>query len=65
MDESLLDLPNGSVITTPFPDMEGNVAERASDGGWLVTGETTLFTSAELLDAMDSPFHVLRRGYYS
>lgn len=58
-------LPVGSIVTTPFPDMEGNVAERASDGFWLITGEENLFSSAELFAAADDSFTLLRRGYYA
>jgi len=61
--EELDALPNGSVVTTPFPDFEGNVAERASDGFWLVTGENALFTSADVYGAADAPITVLQSGY--
>lgn len=56
-------LPSGSVVTTPFPDLESNVAEKASDGYWLVTGEGSLYNSVQLADAADTPFKVLRMGY--
>lgn len=60
---NLANLPVGSVVSTPFPDMEGNVAAKTSDGFWLITGELSLYTSSELADAADSPFTTLRTGY--
>lgn len=56
-------LPVGSIVTTPFGDIEGDVAERASDEYWLVTGEIALYTSENLCAMADAPFTVLRRGY--
>ena len=61
--EGLDALPVGSIVTTPFPDLEGNVAERASDGWWLITGEESLLSSADLLAAAEVEFTILRRGY--
>jgi hypothetical protein len=56
-------LPAGSVVASPFPDMESNVAERTSDLLWLITGEITLLTSDLLFDSADTAFVVLRHGY--
>jgi hypothetical protein len=55
--------PIGSVIVTAFPDMEGDVAERMSDGHWLVVGEEHLFSWAGIIAATDAPITVLRHGY--
>lgn len=55
--------PIGSVIVTAFPDMEGDVAERMSDGHWLIVGEENLWTWAEIVAATDAPISVLRHGY--
>lgn len=56
-------LPVGSIVTTPFPDAEGNVAEKTSDGHWLITGEQELFTNSELRNFADADFTLLRLGY--
>lgn len=61
----LVEPPIGSIITTPFPDMEGDVAERMSDGLWLVVGEEPLCTWAQITEATDAPITVLRHGYGS
>jgi hypothetical protein len=61
--EELTDLPAGSVITSPLPDTESNVAEKTSDRLWMMTGEDALYSSAELSHWADAPFTVLRRGY--
>lgn len=55
--------PIGSIITTPFGDIEGDVAERMSDGLWLVVGEEPLWTWAEIVAAADAPITILRHGY--
>lgn len=56
-------LPPGTIVTTPFPDIEGNVAERTSDGHWLITGEEGLYSDTTLSIMADAPFVVIRRGY--
>lgn len=62
--EAQLDaLPAGSVVASPFPDIESNVAERTSDMLWLITGESVLMTTGELFDSADASFTVLRHGY--
>jgi hypothetical protein len=55
--------PIGSIITTPFDDLEGDVAERMSDGYWLVVGEEALWTWADLVGFTDAPITILRHGY--
>jgi hypothetical protein len=55
--------PIGSIITAPFDDMEGDVAERMSDGYWLVVGEEALWTWADLVGFTDAPITILRHGY--
>jgi len=57
------DLPVGSVVTSPFPDVEGNTAERMSDRLWLIVGEVELHDSAEMFSSADDRFTVLRHGY--
>lgn len=61
--DALEELPAGSVITSPLPDTESNVAEKTSDLLWLLTGEESLFLNEQLAQWADTPFTVLRRGY--
>lgn len=61
--DELADLPVGSVITSALPDVESNVAEKTSDGFWLVTGEEKLITNAELAEWADDTITVLQKGY--
>lgn len=61
----LEDMPSGTILVTPFPDNEGNVCEKMSDGRWLVTGEESTFMSHDLVDMADAEFTLVRWGYGS
>ncbi len=56
-------LPPGTVLTSPLPDTESNVAERTTDGWWMITGESPLISTTELINMADTVWTVLRRGY--
>lgn len=56
-------LPPGSIVTAALDDVEGNVAEKASDGAWLVTGEPGLYDGDALNALARVPFALLRTGY--
>lgn len=58
-------LPAGSVISSALPDVESNVAEKTSDGFWLITGEVALTTDVELAEWIDDGITVLQLGYRS
>ncbi len=61
----LTGLGPGSVITAPFDSTEGDVAEKTSDGFWLIVGEEGLindYIMAEIVDVAGS-LGILRRGY--
>lgn len=55
----------GSLVSTPFPDIEGNTAEKTVDGLWMIAGESDLYDSGELLEAADSDVLVIREGHQS
>lgn len=59
----LTELPDGSVISSPFPDIEGSIAVKASDGLWLIVGEIPAITDRDLAEWMDDDYTVIRRGY--
>ena len=61
----LTELGPGSVIAAPFGDMEGDVAEKTSDGFWLVVGETGLVNDYDMAELVDDAggMTTLRDGY--
>lgn len=58
-------LPRGSIVTAALNDVEGNVAEKASDGRWIVTGEEACYLSHDLVALARERFTILRKGYGS
>lgn len=67
-EEGTFTLPHepGSVIAGCFTDIEGDIAERTSDGWWMVAGEGELYSDEGIWNMHDGEPHeikILRRGY--